>query len=322
MLVELVASQFVLESALADVANADPAVRDQLRSQLSNIAGLRQQIGTASGNALGMLRGEVTALASNAGAAAQEARTSAASNRSGASSIATLANAARQQTATVMAGMKDFDADLKFADARDEAEYRQRETQRQAYIAAEQAKGTPQGDLNAAGGAVGQMADAAAHGATANPEFQKRWDALTASTEALRAQLVRDGKDVSQFDAHLREDLRAIMRVKGVPDAKIDALLAAHRDNPLDAVKAFVADQKGVISEKEIGDLARKAADYKDSAEEQRAAATSLGPASPIVDAMAKLKASGVVIASDMPEQPAHGVAAQAAAVSAPSRSV
>lgn len=52
MLGEIVAAQFALESALADVANANPSVRDALRGHLSQIATLRQQIGTAQGSAL------------------------------------------------------------------------------------------------------------------------------------------------------------------------------------------------------------------------------------------------------------------------------
>ena len=311
---------------MAALTAADPAVRDQLRGQLSLIAGLRQQIGTANGSALSMLRGEVTALASNAAAAAQEARTSASANASSANGIAALANAARQQTADVMSGMKDFDADLKFANARDEAEYRQREAERRAYVAAEQAKHTPQGDLNASGGAVGQMADAAAHGAANNPEFQERWEKLTASTEALRAQLIRDGKDVSQFDAHLRDDLRAIMRSKGVPDAKIDALFAAHTGNPLEAAKAFVAEQKVGISEREIGELEKKASVYEAVAVSASPTTTHaeavVEPASPMIDAMAKFKATGVVVAREETAQPAHGVTAQIATAPAISRSV
>ena len=265
MLGELVAGQFALESALADVANAEPAIRDQLRSQLSQIAGLRQQIGTAPGSALSLLRGEVTALASNAAGAAQEARTGSTACAPGANSIATLANAARQQTMAVMAGMKDFDRDLKFGPVDTEADYRAREAERQAYIAAEHAKGTPQGDLNAARGAVGQMADVAAHGAANNPVFEQRWDALVDSTAKLRTQIIRDGGDVAEFDTRLRNDLRAIMKSKGVPEAQIDALLTAHPDDPLEAVKAFVADQKGVFGEKEIGDLSRKAQEHKDA---------------------------------------------------------
>ncbi len=210
--------------------------------------------------------------------------------------------------------MKDFDPYLQFGPGDMEADYRKREAERRAYIAAEQAKGTPQGDLNASGAAVGQMADAAAHGAANSPEFQSRWDALVDSTAKLRAQMVREGHDVSEFDNRLREDLRHIMKAKGVPDAKIDALFAANPNNPLEAAKAFVAEQKGTIGEKEIGEIARKAADYKDTAEVSRAPAPLPAAADAmVVDAMAKFKASGVTLAEDGQSQPTSGLTASVA---------
>ena len=312
----------MIETALADFADADPTVREQLRSQLSSIAGLRQQVGTASIAMLGKLQGQVSAIVNVAASAAHEAQASAQAGSASPMGMAQFASAARAETNAVMAGMKDFDPHLRFTDARDEEAYRQREAERRAIIAAEQAKGTPEGDLNASGAAVGQMADAAAHGADKSPEFQARWDALTASTAKLRAQLIRDGRDVSKFDTDLRNDLRRIMKAKGLTDAQIDAQFAAHPGNPLEAAKAFVADQNGVIGDKEINDLSRKAATYRDDAQEKAVVTPSSEPASPMVDAMAKFKAAGIMLADTASEQPAHGVATRAMAGPTPLRSL
>lgn len=321
LLGQLVAAQFEIETVIADLARdgAPASTMMDSRNQLAALGALRQQLTGADVKALVAMRSDIAATVAASQSTAQQARTAAEASNTG--SLANYAQNARAAVNDVMRGMKDFEPYLHFANAKDEADYRRREEERRAYIAAEQAKGTPVGDLNASGAAVGQMADAAAHGAAESPEFQSRFNRLAQSTQALRDQLIRDGKDVSQFDTHLREDLRTIMRAKGVPDTKIDALLAAHPDNPLEAVKAFVAEQKGVIGEKELGDLSRKAQEYKDSAEEKPAVVQSPAPASPMVDAMAKLKASGVMVAGDAPEQPVHGVTTQAG-ITAPSRSV
>jgi hypothetical protein len=284
--------------------------------QLAVILALKGQLATSGPKQLAAISAQIaTAVASAATTARQAEQASAAGDNSVSMSLTAARQTAREAVNEVMRGMKDFDSSLEFANGQDAADYHRREEARRAYIEAEQAKHTPQGDLNASGGAVGQMADAAAHGAAESPEFQRRWDKLVASTDALRTQLVRDGGDVSQFDAHLREDLRAIMRAKGVPDAKIDAMLAAHPDNPLEAVNAFVAEQKGIISEKEIADLASRAGDYRASAEEKMAVVQTPNPmpSTPIpasaLDAMADLKAMGVVASDhDASQPPVHGV--------------
>jgi hypothetical protein len=304
--VELVACQFALESALADLSNAEPAVRDQLRSQLSLIAGLRQQVGAAQGSNLSILRAEVTALASSAAAAAQEARTSAAASTSASGSIATLAHAAHEQVNTVMAGMKDFDGFLHFGPGDTEADYRKREAERRATIAAEQAKGTPQGDLNASGAAVGQMVDAKAHGAGDSPEFQQRWDTLVATTEALRAEIIRQGGSTKEFDERLREDLRRTLKSKGLTDADIDAQFAAHPGNPLEAAKAYVA-------EGDVATIDRSVQRVGNSITQQPAQADAQ-PTTELAntDVMAKFRSTGIVLADAAPTGDfTHGVTTQ-----------
>jgi len=324
---QLVAAQFDLEAAIADLMRDGAPASDVIssRTQLGSVIALRQQVAGADVKSLAAMRSDIATVVAASQSAAQQARTS--SDMAAASNIANIAQNARATVNETMRGMKDFEPYLHFANAQDEAEYRHREEERRAYIAAEQAKGTPQGDLNASGAAVGQMADAAAHGAVQSPEFQQRWDKLTASTEALRAQLVRDGKDVSELDAHMREDLRRIMRSKGIPDTKIDALLAAHRDNPLDAMKEFVAEQKGVLTERDLDriDMETQAAGARSTVPVGMAkqvieqAAPSAPAASTLAESLgsigAELKAMGIDHTEhDSAAQPAHGVAATAMA--------
>ena len=306
---QLTASQSALEAALAAVASADPAIRDKLRAEISLIGSLRQQVGAASASALSTMRAEVATIAESASAAAQDARTSAAGDLSSGSAIAIVAQAAHNETNRVMAGMKDFDRDLKFGPNDTEADYRKREAERQSYIAAEQAKHTAQGDLNASGGAVGQMVDAKAHGADANPEFQKRADDLIHATEDLRTQIVRDGGSTKEFDDHLRADVRATLKRQGLSDAQIDAQFAARNGDPLETAKGFLK------SDTDLQQLSRATQAATNEKKESSLVASDT-PQQPVPDSLASaaalLKASGVV-AGAQPEtdSPAHGVTAR-----------
>ena len=282
-----------------------------------------RQVGVAGSATLAGLRGDIAALVAHSGAIAQQARTASGSSQS--ADAIELAAATRDQVNAVMRGMKDFDPYLQFDNAEAEADYRRREAERRAYIEAQQAKGTPEGDLNAAGAAMGQMADAGAHGAANSPEFDKRWNALADSTQRLRDQLVREGKDVSEFDNRLRDDLRQIMRAKGKSDAEIDTLLAAHTDNPMDAMRAFVAEQKGNVTERDLDVLDSKVQHHKMDADAVRTEAIREQSAPPpsssgllaetLSDVGAEWKALGVGAADiDPAAAPSHGVAVAVAA--------
>ena len=305
LLDQLAASQSAIASVLADVGNADPTLREQLRGQLSTISGLLQQVSTASRMTLGTLHAQVAAVVSSAANAAQEAQASAQLGSASQASLASLANAAREQTNATMAGMKDFDRYLQFGPGDGEAEYRQREAERRAYIAANLAKGTPQCDLNAGGGALGQMADAAARGAASSPEFQQRWDALASRVDALRAETIRKGDSTKEFDDRLREDLRRILKSKGLSDAQIDARLAAHADNPLEAAKAFVNGE---------GDLATLGLSVDRVAEKaiDRPTVKTTDNPTPmpgLEDVMAEFRATGTTVADHSPDVSfEHGV--------------
>lgn len=322
MIGKLAIAQFDLENALAELSR-NGASTGPLETQLHNLSAAMRQVGAAGSAALASLRSDVAAIVTQSGAVAQQARTTATSAQS--ADAAELASAARDQVNAVMRGMKDFDPYLQFDNAEAEADYRRREGERRAYIEEQQAKGTPEGDLNAAGAAMGQMADAGAHGAAASPDFDRRWNALADSTQRLRDQLVREGKDVSEFDNRLREDLRQIMRAKGKSDAEIDALLAAHPENPMDAMRAFVAEQKGNVTQQDLDVLdekvGRNAQNIKlaSIAPEHEAIAT----VSPVADAAnsfgAALAGLGVVASDHDPAAGVtHGVNANAVAANGP----
>jgi len=301
LLGQLAAAQLALEAVLASLAQsgADSALIAEARANLSELADLRQQVGSAGARQLAGLRAEIITATSAGLALAQQVRTGiaeAASNASG--NIAQAASDCREQVNNIMRGMKDFDPFLHFTSPEDETAYRAREAERQAYIARQQARHTPESDLNASGAAIGQMVDAKAHGAGDCPAFQKRWDALVITTEKLREQIRRNGGSTKEFDDRLRDELRATLKAKGLTDAEIDARFAANPD-PLQAVKAYM---KG---DDDVAQIQRSA---------QRIETVAL-PTSPqarddVRNLIASLQAAGVVAdAHDANASPSHGVA-------------
>lgn len=313
MIGKLAIAQFDLENALAELSR-NGASTGPLEIQLQNLSVAMRQVGSAGPAALASLRSDVAAIVAQSGAVAQQARTSATSAQS--ADAAELASAVRDQVNAVMRGMKDFDPYLQFANAEAEADYRRREAERRAYIEEQQAKGTPEGDLNAAGAAMGQMADAGAHGAVASPEFDRRWNALADSTQRLRDQLVREGKDVSEFDNRLREDLRQIMRAKGKSDAEIDALLAAHPENPIEAAKTLVENETDLRT---ISRSVYRSSDEATPTMQKVAAPLSSEDEISAASAIAALQAAGVTADVTADQSVKHGVTANAVAKSGPS---
>lgn len=326
MVGQLVVAQFDLETAIAaltrnggDVANA--------QTQLQNITQLRNQIGTASTTALAALRSEIVAAVAQSQSAVQEARTVAHGADGEGAALASLASRSQSQATTFMRDLHQYDGLLQFENDAERDAYRQREEDRRRQHDAGMAESGPEGALKASGAAYGQAVDLAVHGGSADPALLRRVDELAASTTALRAGMIRDGKDVSKFDENMRDDLRAIMRSKGKSDAEIDALLAAHPDNPMDAMKAFVRQDQAAVTQHDMDVMAAKLASSKNDAViaasgiHSEAATGPVLPATSMADAMAVLKASGVVAAAqDSGTDPAHGVTAQAASPPAPSR--
>jgi len=198
-----------------------------------------------------------------------------------------------------MANLHHFDPYLDFASPEAEAEYRDREAERRAYIEGQLAKNSPEGTLNASAAAMGQMADAGVHGAADDPEWQREWDALTTKTERLREEIRANGGDVAEFDRRLRDEVRQIMRAQGKSDAEIDAHLANHPD-PIDAARAVVRDQD------EISTVETTLANYR---ADKTAIETGDAPAPEgnLADAIAQFQSAGI----SLPEEgEGHGLTA------------
>lgn len=315
MMAELLAAQAQLEQAIDELARTG-ANTDEPRNGLQRIAQLQRDVNGASVASLAALRSDVTAALATVQQVTGQARNTAAfAETTSAAHLEAASVIARSEARTTMADMSKYDPYLQFSSPDEEDAYRQREAERRARVDAELAKKTPEGNLNAAGAAVGQMTDAGAHGAVNSPEFQKKWDSLVASTDRLRAQIVAQGGDVSKFDEQLRDDLRRIMKSKRLSDAEIDARFAAHPDNPLQAAKAYVADTKG------IDQLSMDIVESK-----KMEAVAVVAPASPssstTEDAMATLKAAGVVVAEQSDPMPAQRITEKVPGGPRPARSI
>ena len=255
MVGKLVVAQFDLETAIAALTRSGgDAVTAQ--TQLHNITQLRHQVGTASPTALAALRSEIVAAVAQSQSAVQEARTAAHGVDGEGAALASLASRAQSQATAFMRNLRQYDGLLQFENDAERDAYQQRAEERRRQHDAGIAEGGPEGALKASGAAYGQAVDLAVHGGSADPALLRRVDELAASTAALRGGMIRNGKDVSKFDENMRNDLRAIMRSKGKSDAEIDALLAAHPDNPMDAMKAFVQQDRAAVTERDLDKLA------------------------------------------------------------------
>lgn len=296
LLDQLAAAQSDLETVAADLAG-NGADASAVQSQLQSLRRLQRHVGGADAATLVNLRRDVAAAVTTSQAVGETAQASAGSAMADAvRNLAEASAASRSQVQSVMAGMRDFDGALRFGSDEDQRTYREREAERRAYIEAQQAKNTPVGNLNAAGAAVGQMADAHAHGA-GGPEFDKRWDELVATTEKLRNAAEANGVSTEEFDGRLREDLRAILKSKGLTDAQIDAQFAAHPD-PLEAAKAYVHDNVDIAK-------VQRSAERVD-AMSQPASSVAQDDVSKLI---ATLQSAGVVTTPQKSgSQPEHGV--------------
>lgn len=280
---------------------------------------LQRSIGSASPSSLAAMRGDIAAALAQTQAVITQGRSAATGMDADDMAVANLASHAQAQASSFMRELRQYDDLLRFDSAEQERAYREREQEYRKQFDAGTARNTPEGTLAASGAAYAQAVDLAAHGGSADPALMRRVSELAASTAALRAGLIRDGKDVAQFDAAMRDDLRAIMKSKGKSDAEIDALLAAHPDNPIEAMKAFVAEQKGVVTAKDMTAFENR---VKENAAPTAAEGIKLQPVLPLpssdvlaaslVDVGAELKALGVGLTEHNSAAPAHGVTANA----------
>jgi len=211
-------AQFDIDNAIAELAGSGADV-SALTNQRQSLQQLQKQVGTASLTKLAGLRAEIAGAVAMTQTLAEQGRAIATTaGQAAAEALATASANSRAQVTSIMRDMHRFDAYLDFASTEDEAAYRKHEAERLAYINAQHAKGTAEGNLNAAGATVAQLADAEAHGAGNSPEFKQRRRELVESTIALRNQMQAKGQSTREFDQRLEADLRRIAEAKGHSD--------------------------------------------------------------------------------------------------------
>ena len=311
---QVAGAKIELDRLIASMQDARNSIPAEITAQQGELATLIREIASAGPADLPALQRAVATAVAAVGSAAQQAQ--GASSGQGGAALADASEASRRSVRSALDYTRTLD--LQFASAEDERAYRQREAERRAYIEAEQAKGTPEGNLNASGATIGQMADAKAHGAS-GPEFDSHVADLLETTTRLRDAIRRSGKSTKEFDDRLREDLRRVMRGKGMTDAEIDAKFSANPD-PLDAAKAYLTD-------KDVDAITANIHQDRREAGADRVATTAAEPvASPMTattvsDAMAELRAVGVVIAPPTQgNSPSHGVTLSTVAVATKGR--
>lgn len=257
----------------------------EAEAQRQSLAGLLRRLNAAKPEDLPALRAHIAAASAAGAHLAQQAAP--ATRPTEQMELDAARDASRQQVRSHLRDMHRFDPYLQFASAEDEEAYRRREAERRAYIEQQHARGTPQGDLNAAGAAVNQMVDAQAHGADRSPEFRQRFDELVDTTAQLRERSRSLGYATTEFDDRLRDGLRDAMRQRGLSEAESEARLALHPGDPLQAVR-----------------------DHMRNAAAAPHAAIS-PPVQTVEQAMAEFRAAGIVTAERASgEPPAHGLAA------------
>lgn len=230
---QVAGTKIELDRLIASMLDARTSIPAEISAQQGELAGLISRIASASAADLPALQRAVATAVAAAANAAQQMQ--AASSGQTGPALADALEASRQSVQSALNYTRTLD--LQFASAEEERAYRQHEAERRAYIGAEQAKDTPEGNLNAAGATVGQMADAKAHGAH-GPEFDSHVADLLETTTRLREAIRTSRKSTKEFNDRLRVDLRRVMRGKGMTDAKF----AADPD-PLDATKAYLTEK-------------------------------------------------------------------------------
>lgn len=181
------AAQFSLDAVIAEMERGGVPT-DAARNQLHAITDMQRMVGAASPSALAQMRAEIvaTALAAQTIAQQSQAAANATDRQADLAGVTATTRQTIQNVAHELFEQKKLDPYLQFQSAEDEAEYRKREAERQAYIRAELAKGTPQGALNAAAATRDQLEDARDHGADRSPDFAPMLAATEDAERALR----------------------------------------------------------------------------------------------------------------------------------------
>jgi hypothetical protein len=311
-----------IQRALGALATGS-ALHARLAALALQLSGATHALSLAlNGPAFSLSQADLTALsgivnADEITALLTEAAVQTAASGAGAQSLAAVSAATRQEVQTLASdifGRRIFDPYLHFGTAGDEEEFRRREAGRRAYIDAQLARHTPEGELNAGGGMLGYMLDAHAHGAGGSPEFMPRWNALADRLQCQRAAMHAAGQSTGAFDRDLTASVRGFLKAKGLPDAGIDARLAGSA-SPLDAVRPFLKDDHA--SRQLENRMELTVAPTAPFPPLPRAGMTGDGeaPAAPLTidpEAMrARLKAAGILTVSSAEPVSGHGLSVQ-----------
>jgi hypothetical protein len=308
------------QNQLADIQRAlsavgsDAPTRAKLDAAAAHLSAIVSQLSSAVNSRFFPLRGaDLISIGSTvqsgevhaAIAEAATATTHAGASAAAAANVATASAETRHETEALardVFNQRIFDPYLRFKSPRDEEEYRQREAETKRYIEQQLAKHSPEGDLNAGGGMIGQMLDAHAHGAGDRPDFMPRWNALVEKTERQRAALRAAGQSTEEYDRHVAAGARRFLKDEGhLTGAQIDRLLSGGA-NPLDVVKPYLENGRASATK-------APALSTKGGAED---ASLSDAPqtASDVNKIGAKLKAAGVKPSDHAEAEPNHGVSA------------
>lgn len=176
MIGQLFIAERELEQVIAELTRSGSSAAPA-QSQLREIAQMQRQIGRADAATLANLGKQVGAVVAQAQTLAQQGREAA--TQAEIRGDASLDAVSARTRATVLRVADDlfekrvFDPYLRFNTPEEEAEYRRRESEREAYIKRELAKGTPEGARNASRAMVDQIEEAGRHGADQSPEYQR-----------------------------------------------------------------------------------------------------------------------------------------------------
>lgn len=190
----------VMACLMAQAGGSDALIAAQSQHQV--ILALKSQLASANPSDLPALQAQIASVIAEASSTIETARSG--STGAVAREVALTTAQLRSSIRDVMGGMKDFDPYLQFGSAEEEEAYREREQARQAYIEAELAKGTPEGDYNAAAATRAQLLDAQTYGAGDHPDFDERMASLNNALRQTKRIAAEAGVSTSEGDAILR----------------------------------------------------------------------------------------------------------------------
>ncbi len=185
---------------LADTRQLRGDLIDQGNAKLQQLNYLRDQlVGGANGLPPAAIRAIIASAIADARACTMEVRGAAglgaAEARAALQSASEAARAAVSSFEDDYFGKRIFDPYLRFASAKDEEAYRQREQERQRAITEALAEGTPEGNLRANELALEQLHDAGAHGADRSPQYQPELNSLESSRRRLTSAIAQAHDD-------------------------------------------------------------------------------------------------------------------------------